>query len=280
MSRAIAAQHGEFGRACVYRMNKAMATHAHREAHLIFHISGQLPLATIAGVSYRADQSTAFAVNPLQPHDLVLADNEEDACLLVLYINPHWFYRQGQHEHGCLEFGTNAIELTPEIFQLARSVTELLTRDDHPVLINLQLFELTTKCYERSWHNSDDMDTDARHNTHSVQDHRVRKAIRVMQERISDDLVLIDIAKAAGLSRPHFFKLFRANVGVTPNVYVNTLRMERSIEKLTTTDQPVTSIGLDLGFASQASFSRFFCSNVGIPPSDYRRAVHMAHEMR
>ena len=32
--------------------------------------------------------------------------------------------------------------------------------------------------------------------------------------------------------------------------------------------------GLDLGFASQASFTRFFTSNVGIPPTDYRRVAH------
>lgn len=64
---------------------------------------------------------------------------------------------------------------------------------------------------------------------------------------------------------------------MTPNIYLNTLRMETAIERLTGSNDPVTSIGLDLGFASQASFTRFFATNVGVPPSDYRRAACQLH---
>jgi AraC-like DNA-binding protein len=51
--------------------------------------------------------------------------------------------------------------------------------------------------------------------------------------------------------------------------------MEAAIGRLTTTGDAVTTIGLDLGFASQASFTRFFVSNVGIAPTDYRRTAHL-----
>ena len=37
----------------------------------------------------------------------------------------------------------------------------------------------------------------------------------------------------------------------------------------------VSEIGLDLGFSSQASFSRFFIANGVVPPSAYRRSVHV-----
>ena len=70
--------------------------------------------------------------------------------------------------------------------------------------------------------------------------------------------------------------LLASDLGLTPNIYLNTLRMEAAIDKLTTSSEAVTSIGLDLGFSSQASFTRFFASNVGIPPSDYRRVAHLA----
>jgi len=63
-------------------------------------------------------------------------------------------------------------------------------------------------------------------------------------------------------------------MGITPNLYLNTLRAEHAIDDLMTTSKSVTDIGLDLGFASQASFTRFFTSNVGIPPTDYRRVAH------
>jgi AraC-like DNA-binding protein len=74
------------------------------------------------------------------------------------------------------------------------------------------------------------------------------------------------VAREVGLSRPHFFKLFRAQVGLTPNLYLNALRMERAIDRLAATQEAVADIGLDLGFSSQASFSRFFIANGVVPP--------------
>jgi AraC-like DNA-binding protein len=83
------------------------------------------------------------------------------------------------------------------------------------------------------------------------------------------------VAREVGLSRPHFYKLFRAQMGVTPNIYLNTLRMERAILRLAESEAAVSEIGLDLGFSSQASFSRFFIANGVVPPSAYRRSVHV-----
>ena len=47
MSIAHAVAHGAFGRACLYELDRPMVPHAHREGHLIFHVSG--PVATITG---------------------------------------------------------------------------------------------------------------------------------------------------------------------------------------------------------------------------------------
>ena len=54
---------------------------------------------------------------------------------------------------------------------------------------------------------------------------------------------------------------------------LNTLRSERAIDDLINTDKTVTDIAYDLGYSSQASFTRFFSSNVGIAPSEYRRVA-------
>ena len=100
--------------------------------------------------------------------------------------------------------------------------------------------------------------------------------MKLMSEKLGDELELDCVAREAGLSRPHFYKLFRKQTGITPNLFLNTLRMERAIESLTVSEKSVTNIGFDLGFSSQASFTRFFTSNVGIAPSDYRRVAHLA----
>ena len=94
-----------------------------------------------------------------------------------------------------------------------------------------------------------------------------------MHKCISAEVEMEDVARAVGLSRPHFFKQFKKQLGITPNLYLNTLRSEQAIDDLINTEKTVTSIAYDLGYSSQASFTRFFSSIVGIAPSEYRRVA-------
>ena len=96
-----------------------------------------------------------------------------------------------------------------------------------------------------------------------------------MSEKLGSEIELDDVARDAGLSRPHFYKLFRRQTGVTPNIYLNTLRMEKAVQRIGQTDQSITEIGYELGFSCQSVFTRFFSSHVGMAPTDYRRAVQV-----
>ena len=106
-------------------------------------------------------------------------------------------------------------------------------------------------------------------------DFRVRKSMRLMEESLGADIELDAVARGAGLSRPHFYKLFRTQTGLTPNLYVNTLLMEQAIDKLVGGGTCVADIGYDLGFSSQSGFTRFFAANVGMAPTQYRRVAHV-----
>ena len=56
MSRAVAAVHGRFGRATIYKLNRPFNIHAHREGHLIFHLSGADGGVLVSGDSVPNDQ--------------------------------------------------------------------------------------------------------------------------------------------------------------------------------------------------------------------------------
>src|SRR5204862_376084 len=75
------------------------------------------------------------------------------------------------------------------------------------------------------------------------------------------------------LSRRNFYRLFRTQTCVTPNLYLNTLIMEQALDALVATEVPIADIGFDLGFSSQSGFTRFFAANVGMAPTEYRRAA-------
>jgi len=256
-----------------------MATHAHREGHLTFHVQGTPSVVTASGVPCLIDAGTGGTVNPWQPHCFNPGDPEHGTLFLVLYIKPIWFLEVGRNAQGALRFGRDRIAITPQIRHLVQLVSALLLDNVQSDLFDGYLYELTRECYDQTWQWSPDaspFESEPHPTIHQwtgVRDYRVRNSMRLMDERVDDDVVLDMIARDSGLSRPHFYKLFREQAGVTPNIYLNTLRMEKAIERLTRTQKPITSIGLDLGFASQASFTRFFTANVGIPPTDYRRVA-------
>ena len=275
MSSALAVHHGHFGRATLYNLNRPMATHAHREGHLTFHVQGKPSMMEVSDVPCPISFESAAAANPWQPHSFQPGDPENGSLMLVLYIKPIWFLEVGRTAQGALRFGRTQIEITDQISRLLNLVTTLLLDAEGSDLFEGYLYELTRECFDQTWQWSPNTPPSFEKFA-GVRDYRVRNSIRLMNERIGDELVLDHIARDSGLSRPHFYKLFRQNVGLTPNIYLNTLRMENAINRLTTTDNAVTEIGLDLGFASQASFTRFFTSNVGIPPTDYRRVAHFS----
>ncbi|PWE53236.1 AraC family transcriptional regulator [Metarhizobium album] len=281
MSTALAVYHGLFGRATLYKLNRPMVTHAHREGHLAFFVQGAPSVITASGMDCRVDGGTASAVNPWQAHSFMPGDADGGTLFLVLYIKPIWFLEVGRSAQSALRFGRDRIIVTPQIHRLVQLVSTLLLEDEQSDLFDGYLYELTRECYDQTWQWSPDASpfgddsTPFNQQWSGVRDYRVRNSIRLMNERIGDELALDTIARDSGLSRPHFYKLFREHAGLTPNVYLNTLRMENAIDKLTRTKTPITTIGLDLGFASQASFTRFFTANVGIPPTDYRRVAYV-----
>ena len=274
MSRALSVYHGRFGRATLYELNRPMTIHAHREGHLIFHLDGATATAPVSGVLRGLTDRYAVAVNPWEPHGFNPGDLDRGGLFLVLYIDRSWFQRMGQSAHAVLDFGRSDIEMTPRIRALVRETVSLLEDFDTADNFDGTLFELTEACFDQSWRLAGGWQRYCGPASSFI-DFRVRKSIVLMSEKLGSEIELDDVARDAGLSRPHFYKLFRRQTGVTPNIYLNTLRMEKAVQRIGQTSQSITEIGYELGFSCQSVFTRFFSSHVGMAPTDYRRAVQV-----
>jgi AraC-like DNA-binding protein len=269
MSSAIAVYHGPFGRASVYHLDRPMVRHTHREGHLIFHVAGPAERLTTPGGSYPISPDSGVAVNPWEPHSYEARMPTGGTAMLVIYINPSWFETRRAGAAGPLYFGSPTIVVDFRLGGLqARLVTLLLDGGPAPMLEPV-LFEFVEACFQAT------VSAAREREAPRVNDFRIRKSLRLLSACMGNELDLRFVAAESGLSRPHFFKLFHDQVGVPPKLFWNTLRMERALSALTETPLPITQIGLDLGFASSSSFSRFFASNVGLAPAVYRRAVRV-----
>jgi AraC-like DNA-binding protein len=96
--------------------------------------------------------------------------------------------------------------------------------------------------------------------------------------RYFEPLAVDDLASAAGLSRAHFSREFRAAFGESPHGYLLTRRLERAAALLRTTDRSVADVCFSVGLQSVGSFTTSFSRTYGVSPTVYRARFPPAAE--
>lgn len=92
-------------------------------------------------------------------------------------------------------------------------------------------------------------------------------------------LTIDELAKVASFSPAQLRRLFHQWLGVSPQTYLVTRRMDIARQLLETTSMPVTAIAASLGYASAPSFARIFRSIYGMPPAQVRQTVLVKNEV-
>lgn len=84
---------------------------------------------------------------------------------------------------------------------------------------------------------------------------------------------LDQVARAAGLSKFHLLRLFRAVFGQTPMKYAEGLRLQRAAERLEGPRGLIDEIAFDAGYETSSAFARAFRRRFGLAPAAYRAAA-------
>jgi len=101
---------------------------------------------------------------------------------------------------------------------------------------------------------------------------RVVETLRLIEEQPEEATDLSKLARAAGLSKHHFLRVFRRSVGMTPHQYLLRTRMARVARRLAGSKDPVISVALDAGFGDLSTFNARFRATFGMTPIQYRAA--------
>lgn len=79
------------------------------------------------------------------------------------------------------------------------------------------------------------------------------------------------LAQEMAMSESSFSRFFRRATGNTFTDFVNHVRVNRACQLLMESDQLITHVAYEVGFANIANFNRRFLDIKGMTPSDYRR---------
>lgn len=97
----------------------------------------------------------------------------------------------------------------------------------------------------------------------------VERCLHLIASNLAAGLSLEELAEEAGVSRSHFARRFRAEIGVSPHRYQSQLRVERA-RQMRESRVGLVDIAMELGFCSQSHFTQVFRSLAGVTPHRFR----------
>lgn len=108
---------------------------------------------------------------------------------------------------------------------------------------------------------------------HHANDDRIQSALNYIRKRIDTKITLDTLAENSSLSNEHFIRLFKKETGMTPNIYITKLKMERAMVMISTSETPVKEVALSLGYDDTSYFIRTFKKSTGMTPQEYRASM-------
>jgi len=274
MSRPIRVFDGSFGRLQLIEAAAGEEPQATVAPQVVIKQEGDDLDFLIDGQTHRLTRDNLLFFNSGVTSQAVLAASSH-AQLLVFQASGDWLCRSfpAVFEAGGRPFATTSEPITHRIRQLADTVVIEVLNDQflsHERLeFNLQELMLSVvetylarrQAGARMWRGS------------PFADNRIRKALALLRAHPNKEVNMNELASQVGLSRSRFYDLFQLSTGRSPRSYLDMLCIESAIAKLSSGSGKIAEVSAELGFSAQSNFTRFFQQQVGIPPSEYRRAA-------
>lgn len=105
-----------------------------------------------------------------------------------------------------------------------------------------------------------------------LQDIYMHEAITFIENNYQKDISIENIAAVCGLDRSYFGKLFKSEMGQSPQTFLITYRMINATDLLIHTDFSIAEVGQKVGYENQMHFSRAFKNYYGVSPLQWKNA--------
>lgn len=112
--------------------------------------------------------------------------------------------------------------------------------------------------------------TISHHSNALMSGYTLRRVTNYIEDNLTKDLNLAEIAGVAHMSPHYFSRAFRKSTGIPPHKYVVDRRIEKAKALLSNNHLPLVEVGLSVGFQNQSHFTTLFHKRTGVTPKVYR----------
>ncbi len=201
-------------------------------------------------------EGDVFLINAGEPHTLQsIDDNGFDHFVLCLERDLNFYYNEERAKST--RFKTTIVSDVELGIKISSYCEQILHNesvlDRECILMNL-LQDISCFC---------DIEDREEQNCNCI--HQVCNYIN---QNCTELFTLSDLADIAHLSKYHFSRLFKTEIGLTPYEYLIQLKIKCSKELILKGNSPI-EVALELGFADQSHFINLFKKYTGVTPMKF-----------
>lgn len=99
---------------------------------------------------------------------------------------------------------------------------------------------------------------------------KIKLILNYINDHYSEDISINTLAELCEYSQYHFMRFFKKHIGLTCIQYINNLRLEKSSILLTSTNNTIMDISLEVGFDNLSYFNKLFKRKYNLTPKEFR----------
>jgi len=254
--------------------------HIHPLLEIGVMISGTLLLQTVKE-EYLLRAGDVFIGRPFEAHAGSSQQSEGSTEWILCLFAASIFHRIPSSVHFMAPFyASNGISpVLPASSSHAQAILELATRavaleDSRNAAWQARQYILFARILEHIY----DFQAEATKlpaNNHLL-NFRMLQVVEYIMQHYTEPLSMSDLSSIAGLGKTHFYQNFKKITSLSPNAFINHLRIQKAMSLLLHTDLPILEIAFECGFSTLSAFNKNFKAQVHHAPSEYRQRKGLA----
>lgn len=248
--------------------HNTLGLHGHEFFEMVFILHG-FTLHSCGGSSSILTSGDIFLIPPGIPHAYITT--HETWVYNILFL-PSALKMRGISPSDPLYSEPARAKANPVLRQeliplVERMTSEMKTRGTGWERLVMAKFEELLVLYERAHEATPHLDSSNAHYRQLMQ------AMQHIEGNLDRELLLDELAEAAGMSPGGLTRQFKLVTGLAPMEYARSQRIARAAELLKAPEQSVSGVARALGFSDISVFSRQFKQITGMSPSEFRRSL-------
>jgi len=219
-----------------------------------------------ASVTMKIDFPEATDQNPTQC--IALAIDQDQIKKTINYLN-EFFPKEGTVDKWVLNYDQYHFQNNQEIAYLINKVVKICSEKsvEKDVLADLTLKELLVRIMQSqnlyALNNAPD----------NINQNPMAYIIDYIKSNLNEKINIDGLTDKACMSRATFYRLFKRELGISPNDFILTEKISKAKELLANPAAKITSVSYELGFSDANYFIRAFKKLEGITPGTYQAKI-------